>query len=110
MPNSKVILRRTELRAELEALLEEYTEGYPKVADANFELTALDKSLARLAAVKPGEAHKLTSALGKLIVRKAELETELWNLQKQYSDTHPSVKRARKRVDIFEQAVTAILN
>lgn len=107
---AEISLRRTELRAELESLLLTYTEEFPKVKETRFELDVLNRELNRLLTVKPEDAQKLTLALGKLIVRKATLETDLWDLQKKYGDEYADVKRARKKVEIFENAIKEILN
>jgi hypothetical protein len=107
---SEVLLRRTELESDLESLLLDYTEDYPKIKETRFELSQIIKAADRLLAVKQAESGKLTLALGKLLVRQAALETELWKLQAQYKDGHPEVMRARKKVQIFEKAVNEILN
>lgn len=106
---SEVLLRKTELEADIEALLTDYTEDYPKIQEDRFALSAIDAEMKKLQAVKPGEASKLTLALGKLMVRKVEVETELWRLQKQYKEDHPEVKRAKKKTEIFEKAINEIL-
>lgn len=106
---SEVLLRKTELEADIESLLMDHTEDFPKIQEERYALTVIDADVKRLLAVKPADASKLTLALGKLIVRKAEVGTELWRLRKQYSDDHPEVKRARKKVEIFERAINEIL-
>lgn len=106
---AEISLRRTELRAEVESLLVTYTEEFPKVKEIRFELDVLSRELTRLLTVKTEESSRLTLALGKLIVRKAELETNLWDLQKKYGNEHPEVKRARKKVEIFENSIKEIL-
>jgi len=45
-----------------------------------------------------------------LIVRRIELETDVWNLQRNYKDEHPDVKRAKRKVEIYENAISEILN
>jgi hypothetical protein len=60
--------------------------------------------------VKSTEASKLTLALGKLMLRRVELETELWKLLGTYKDEHPDVKQAKRRVEIFDQAINEVLN
>lgn len=106
---AEVLLRRTELESDLESLLVEYTDDYPKVRQTKYELDLISKESDRLLAVKVTETAKLTQALGKLIVRKVELQGELWALQQQYGDAHPDVKRARRKVEIFEKAIKEIL-
>ena len=106
---SEVLLRKTELEADIEALLTDYTEDFPKIQEDRYALTAIDTEMKKLQAVKPDDASKLTLALGKLMVRKVEVETELWRLQKQYKDDHPDVKRAKKKAEIFGKAIAEIL-
>lgn len=106
---AEVLLKRTELEADLESLLVEYTEDYPKVKQERFELDLIVKESDRLLATKAGDAAKLSAALGKLIVRKVELQGDLWNLQQQLGDAHPDVKRAKRKVEIFERAIKEIL-
>ena len=107
---AEIILRKTELESELESLLVSYTEEFPKIKEIRFEIDSLKKESERLSAVKYTEASKLTLALGKLIVRKAELETDLWNLRKKYDETHPEMKRARRKIEIYESAIKEILS
>jgi hypothetical protein len=107
---AEIVLRRTELSSNLESLVLEYTEEFPKVKELRQTLVLLDRESARLAKVKAPEAGKLTLALGKLIVRKVELEIEVWTLQRTYKDEHPDVKRAMRKVEIYETAIGEILN
>jgi uncharacterized protein involved in exopolysaccharide biosynthesis len=104
---AEILLQKTELSAELENLLLEYTEDYPKVKEIRFTLGLAQKDLEKLLAVT--DASKLSLALGKMLVRKNELSAELWNLQRQFADEHPDVKRARRKVEVFEQAIKEIL-
>ena len=106
---AEILLRKTELQASLESLLGDYTEEFPKVQEARYSLQELQRESDRIMTVKPTESGKLTLALGKLIVRKVELETELWTLLKTYKEEHPEVKRAKRKVDIFEAAIKEIL-
>lgn len=107
---AELLLRKTELQSDLESLILEYTEEFPKVLEIRLVLLLLDRDIARLSRVKPGDSGKLTVALGKLIVRKIELETDVWKLQRNYKDEHPDVKRAKRRVEIYEAAISEILN
>lgn len=106
---AELLLRKTERESELEEFLLDYTEEFPKVKELRFELDLLNAEMNKVLAVNVSEAGKLTLALGKLIVRKTELETDVWNLKRQYNDDHPEVKRARKKVDVFEKAIKEIL-
>jgi len=106
---AEVLLRKTERESELEEFLLDYTEEFPKVKEIKFELGLLNKEMDKILAVNTAEFGKLTLALGKLIVRKIELETDLWNLRRQYSDDHPEVKRAKRKVEVFAKATKEIL-
>jgi len=107
---AELLLKRTELRSELEALVLDYTEDYPRIKELRFVLGLIDRDVARLAKVKPTESAKLTVALGKLMLRHVELEADLWKLRQSYQDDHPDVKQARRKVEIFESAINEMLN
>ena len=106
---AEILLRETELRADVEAFLAEYTEEFPKVKESRFALGLIDREKARLLLAGPLDLEKLTPALGKIVVRKVDAEIDLWRLQQSLADGHPQVKRARKKVEIFEAAIKEIL-
>ncbi len=106
---AEVLLRKTEQTAELEDLLVEYTEEFPKVQQIRAELALLNKEMNRILEVNPSEASKLTLALGKLMLRKVELELDYTKVQKQYTDDNGDVKQAKRKVEIFEAAIKEIL-
>lgn len=106
---AEVLLRKTEQTAELEDLLVEYTEEYPKVQQLRAELVLLNKEMNRILTVNPAEASKLTLALGKLMLRKVELELDYARVQKQYTDDNADAKQAKRKVEIFEAAIKEIL-
>lgn len=106
---AELLLRRTERESELEEFLLDYTEEFPKVKEIKFELDLLKKASDKITTVNVSESGKLTLALGKLIVRKIELETDLWNLRRQYTDDEPQVKRAKRKIEIYERAIKEIL-
>jgi len=104
---AEVLLRKTELEATLDDLIGEFTEEYPKVKETRFALGLIRKEFDKILAV--GDAAKLSLALGKLIVRKVELETDVWALLQKYSDAHDEVKRAKRKVATYEKAIKEIL-
>jgi hypothetical protein len=104
---AEVLLRKTELEADVESFLISYTEDYPKLKEARFELVLIQKDLAKL--ISQADPSKLTLALGKLMVRKNQLETDFWALQNQYGKEHPEVKRAERKATIFRNAIKEIL-
>lgn len=106
---SEVLLRKTQLQADLEAYLGDYTELHPKILDLRAELAAINKSLERIYAVKPTETGKLTLALGKLLVEQATLQMDLARLQRSYNNEHVEVKRAKRKLEIFENSINEIL-
>ena len=106
---TEILLYKTELEAQLEDLLVGFTDDFPKVKELRFQLALIQKQTDRILSVASADTGKLTQALGKLIVRKVELETELWNLKAQYNDDFPQVKRAKRKVEVFDKAIGEIL-
>lgn len=106
---AEVLLKETEIRSEIEVLAGDYTEEFPKLKELRFALAAVQREKGKLLNTPPAEIEKLTLAVGKLIVRKVDAEMDLWRLQQSLADSHPDVKRARKKVEVFENAIKEIL-
>lgn len=106
---AEVLLRKTELESILEDFSEAYTEDYPKVKETRYQLGLIEKDLAKLLSLGNADSTRMTLALGKLLVRRAELEADLWSLKSRFGDAHPDVLRAKRRVSTFEKAVNEIL-
>lgn len=106
---AEVLLRKTELLADLDAFTPDYTEANPKMLELRAELASIDRSMTRILAVKPPQASRLTEALGRMMVKKAALEADLQRLSRQYNKDYPEVKRAQRRVDLYESAISDIL-
>ncbi len=106
---AEILLLKTEREAGLEELLLDYTEEFPKVKQIRFELSLIQKETDKLLAVNTAEAGKLSLALGKMLVRKIELESDLWSLKIQYNDDQADVKRAKRKIEIYERAIKEIL-
>jgi uncharacterized protein involved in exopolysaccharide biosynthesis len=106
---AEILLQKVTLEAELEDLLVTYTETFPKVTETRFRLNIIEQALKKILAVKPSESSKLTLALGKIILQKIEFEAEYEDLRKKYKDEHPDVKRAKRKVEIFDKAIKEIL-
>ena len=106
---AEVLLRKTEREAQLEEFLLDYTDEFPKVKEIRFELDLLQKQMDKISSVNVSDTAKLSLALGKLLVRKTELEVDVWNLLKQYNADHPEVKRAKRKIEVYEKAVKEIL-
>ena len=106
---AELLLRKTEREAQLEEFLLDYTDEFPKVKELKFELELLQKQMDKVSAVSASDTPKLSLALGKLLVRTTELEVDFWNLLKQYNADHPEVKRAKRKIEVYEKAVKEIL-
>lgn len=106
---AEILLQKVILEAELEDLLSVYTEDFPKVKQTRLKLNLVEQALSKIMAVKPSESGKLTQALGKIVLQKIEYEIQYEDLRKNYSDNHPDVKRAKRKVEIFDKAVKEIL-
>ncbi|CAN5616085.1 hypothetical protein BH20ACI4_BH20ACI4_05120 [soil metagenome] len=106
---SALVLQRTVIKAELEEMLVTYTEDFPKVKDARHEIDLINFELTRLLDTKVTDSCKLSDSLGKLMLKKTEVEMQVYNLKKKYNDDHPEVLRAKRKLDIYEKAVAEIL-
>jgi hypothetical protein len=106
---AEIILKKTEVEAEYEALLIDYTEEYPKVIENKLALRLLLNEIEKLSKLEASQMPKLTIALGKLIVRKVEAEVEVNALLVEYDEKNRDVLRARKKLQIYEKAIAEIM-
>jgi uncharacterized protein involved in exopolysaccharide biosynthesis len=106
---AEILLKKVEVEAELESLLLDYLEAYPKVVEARFLLNSLQKEIDKLLALNPNEVNRLTVAVGKLLVKKAEQTSEIESLFKTYNEKHPDVIRAKKRLSVIENALKDLM-
>jgi len=106
---AELLLQKTDLRSTLDSLLVDYTEQYPKVKELRSQLGFLQTEMDRLLAVKPENAGRLSDALGKLMLRKVELESNLETLRAQYKDDHPEIKKLRRKIESYEASINEIL-
>ncbi len=106
---AEVLLRKVELESSLEDLLVELTNESPRVKETRYELELIKKQLEKMRAMNPSDVPKLTLALGKLIIRKVQIEVDLWVLLQRYTEEHEEVKRTRRKLTVFEDAIKEIL-
>jgi hypothetical protein len=107
---AEILVKQTEIESELESLLLDYTDEFPRVRELKQSLSTLRRDTDKISATKLADAGRLTQALGKLIVRRVDLETDLWELLQTYKEEHPDVKRAKRRVEVYDKAIKQILN
>lgn len=107
---AEILLKRTDIESELESLLLDYTDEFPKVKELKYSLTILQRDTDKIALTKQSDSGRLTQALGKLIARRVDLETDLWELLQSYKEEHPDVKRAKRRVEIYDRAIKQIID
>lgn len=106
---AEVLYRQVLVKSELEDLLIAYTDDYPKIKELRIEEDYLKQEMKRLLEVNSADASKLSPALGKLIVKKVSLDIDLWNLLQKYKEDHPEVKKLKRKIEIFENAIKEIL-
>jgi hypothetical protein len=106
---AEVLFRKVVLEVELEDLLERYTTEFPKVKEAQYELSAIRSALSRITRLKTSESKKLTLVLGKMLVQQARYIADMKMLLEKYNDKHPDVKRAKRKSEIFGRAINEIL-
>jgi hypothetical protein len=106
---AELILLKTEVESRLEELVLDYKEEYPEVKKNRVHLGFINKELDKLLKLDSSQMPKLTLALGKLLVRKIELQSDLSALLEAYKEENPEVLRAKKKLEIFEKAIASIM-
>lgn len=106
---AELILRRTGIKADLEEMLISYTEDFPKVKDARAEIDLINFELSRLLDTKVADSCRLSESLGKLMMKKIDIELELKVLSQKYNADHPNVLRTKRKLEVYDKAIIEIL-
>jgi uncharacterized protein involved in exopolysaccharide biosynthesis len=105
----ELVLRKVEVEAECKEMLVDYTEEHPKVKIKKAEIDNLNAEMDKIAAMDTSLIPKLTATVGKLILKKIDLQTEVNKLLLQYSEDHDLVKRAKQKVAVMEEEIQKVL-
>ncbi len=63
----------------------------------------------KLLGLNANEVNRLTVAVGKLLVKKAEQSAEVDTLLKTYNEKNPDVIRAKKKLSVIENALKDLM-
>lgn len=107
---AEILLRTTELESKLEELLISYKDDFPKVKETRYELNLLQADINTISKLRTSETNKLTQGLGKLLVRRAEVATDYLVTSSRVSAEHPDAKKAKRKLEIFNNAINQILD
>ena len=105
----ELVMRKVEVEADLKQLLVDYTEEHPRAKEKKTELDAINREMDRIAAMDKAMIPKLTTTVGKLILRKIELETEIFKMKEQYAEDHPFIKKAKDKLEVIEGEIQKVL-
>jgi uncharacterized protein involved in exopolysaccharide biosynthesis len=106
----ELVNRKVEVEADYKELLVDYTEENPKVKIKKAELTSLNLEMAKINMMDASMIPKLTMSFGKLLLRKIDLEKNVSELLLKFSEEHPSVIKAKEKVQVLEQEIQKILH
>lgn len=106
---SEILAQKALVEADLKILLTDYKEDYIGVREKQAEFALLNTALRNLEKTPAAEISKLTLALGKLVVKKIEVEAELKTLLEDYTEDFPAVKKARTRLGVYEEEIRKLL-
>ena len=105
----ELVLRKVEVEAEYKEMLVDYTEEHPKLKIKKAEIDNLNLEMEKIAAMDISFAPKLTATVGKLVLKKIDLQTEVNKLLLQYAEDHDLVKRAKQKVAVIEEEIQKVL-
>lgn len=106
---AEVYAAKVEAEADLKVLTMEYPEGTQQVLEKKFERDLLNRQIRWLEALPSSSYSKMTTALGRLLVRKTQAEAAVKTLSENYADQHPALKKAQMRIEIFNSEIQKLL-
>jgi hypothetical protein len=105
----ELTLHKANIEADLLDMLTEYTDEYPKVKELKLEIQFVQAELVSLQELNVAVLPRLTESFAKLLLQKIKMQVDLAQLRAIHKDDHPDVKRAMRRVDIYEKAIKDVL-
>jgi hypothetical protein len=106
---AEVLANRVEADADLKALMLDYSEEAPQVKAKKLERDLLQRQIRWLEVLPDTSQGKMTAALGRLLVRKAQVEATMKTLGETYAEQHPLVKKARAKFDVYNSEIEKLL-
>lgn len=106
---AEIYASKVEAEVDLKVLTMDATEDAPQVRAKMLERDLLERQIRWLEILPPASLPKLTQALGRLAVRKAQAEANLKIVSQNYAENHPTVKKARARLDVYSSEMEKLL-
>lgn len=106
---AEIYAGKVEAEADLKVLTMDLTEDAAQVREKKLERDLLARAIRWLEALPAASQPKLTMALGRLAVRKAQAEANLKTVSQDYADEHPTVKKARARLAVYNSELEKLL-
>lgn len=106
---AEVYAAKVEAEADLKILSMDMTEETAQVREKKLARDLHAREIRWLEALPASSHDKLTTALGRLLVKKTEAEVDLKMLSENYADTYPTVKKARTRIEVYNSEIEKLL-
>ena len=105
----KLNMQRIKIETELVNLKTKFLENHPDVQAKKTELQITKREIENLLLHKEMPANTFGTNLAALLLKKTQTETELLNLLRGYTPTHPEVVAKKAELKIISQEVETIL-
>jgi hypothetical protein len=106
---AEVYAARVEAEADLKVLSTDLTEETIQVREKKLERDLLAREIRWLEALPLVSHDKMTIALGRLLVRKTQAEVSLKMLSEKYAESFPTVKKARTKIEVYNNEIQKLL-
>jgi hypothetical protein len=106
---AEVYAARVEADADLKVLSTDLTEETVQVREKKLERDLLAREIRWLEALPLLSHDKMTMALGRLLVRKTQAEVSLKMLSENYAESFPTVKKAKTRIEVYNDEIQKLM-
>ena len=94
------------VESELQKLLTGYTAIHPDVLKKQSELEAIEREMTQMSITSEAKLSRLTTAYGRLLIRKFTEEANLRHLLGRFTRQHPEVIEATKKLKMTENKLS----
>ncbi len=104
-----LVLRRVAVETALMDLSSQFTSESSQVRAKRFELSVVNREMARMQRSERARVPKLSVTYGNLLLRRVDLEVELNEMRGRFTSEHPDVKRKRAEISFLASEIDMLL-
>jgi hypothetical protein len=104
-----LILHRAAVKAELVSTKERFTSQHRDVVQLTYKLNSLNIEIDRMLLIDRSQITKLSAVYGHLLLKKIDLRVAEYTLRRQFTSSHPDLRKKRIELEAIRNEIEELL-